>query len=105
MTAAAATERSLQEAVEDLAKILGWRSYHTHDSRNSAAGFPDLVLCHPGRNGIPGQVVYAELKSSAGKVTPDQQEWLTALRSAGQLVFVWRPEDWEDIVAVLRGLR
>lgn len=100
-----AQERSLQDAVEDIATLLGWKSYHTYDSRRSVAGFPDLVLCHPGRKGIPGQVIYAELKAESGNVTAEQQGWLDALRSAGQTVFVWRPSEWEDIVAVLKGLR
>lgn len=37
-------ERDFQAAVMELARLLGWRVYHTWDSRKSEPGFPDLVL-------------------------------------------------------------
>lgn len=82
------TEAQLQEAVVALARLQGWLAYHTHDSRHSAAGFPDLVLVRGDR------VLYRELKDARRRVTPEQQEWLDALDAAGQDVDVWRPEHW-----------
>ena len=38
------SERAFQTAVLELAQVTGWRSYHPHDSRRSAAGYPDLTL-------------------------------------------------------------
>ena len=43
------TEKKFQAAVLQIANMYGWLAYHTHDSRRSAPGFPDLVLV---RNGI-----------------------------------------------------
>lgn len=87
--AAAMREAVLQMRVEQHARTLGWLAYHTHDSRRSAAGFPDLVLVHDRQ----ARVLYRELKTARGRVSPDQQRWLTALAAAGQDAAVWRPAD------------
>jgi VRR-NUC domain len=90
------SEESFQQGVIDLARALSWHVYHTRDSRRSAHGFPDLVLCRPPR------LVIAELKSDRGHLTPEQDAWLRAFGQVpGIEVFVWTPRDKEDIVAVL----
>ena len=86
------SEETLQAKVEDLAQRLGWRKYHTHDSRRSDKGFPDLVLVHAGR----GRVLYRELKKQTGRVTKEQKEWLADLTAAGQDAGLWRPVHWFD---------
>lgn len=85
--AAAMTEAVLQQKVEEMAARLGWRGYHTHDSRRSDAGFPDLVLL---RRGVH---VVRELKTERGRVTPQQQAWLDDYQQAGVDACVWRPLD------------
>lgn len=84
-------ERDLQAAVVELARMLGYLTYHTHDSRKSAPGFPDLVLVHP----RSGALIFAELKSATGKVTREQDEWLRALALRG-VSFLWRPVHLTD---------
>lgn len=93
------TERELQNAVLELAGYLGWKCYHTFDSRRSQAGFPDLVLVKPGR------LIFAELKSARGKLTNAQADWGAALLLALQDWYEWRPIDWTSgaIEAVLKG--
>lgn len=84
------SEEQLQGAIVALARALGWLVYHTYDSRKNAPGFPDLVLCNHA-----GVLVFAELKSGRGRVTPEQQAWLDALREVGNVeVCLWRTEDW-----------
>jgi hypothetical protein len=82
------TEAELQAAIVELAQLLGWRVYHTHDSRHSAAGFPDLVLVRGRR------LVFAELKTGRRRVTEEQARWLAALGEAGVETHVWREDDW-----------
>lgn len=74
-----------------------WTFYHTRDSRRSAAGFPDCVLAQPGR------LLFAELKSTTGKLTQDQAVWLELLRHTipGVEVYLWTPHDWQDICHIL----
>lgn len=84
--------------VIELARTCGWLVYHTHDSRHSAAGFPDLVMCKPGH-----PLVFWECKRAGGRVTPDQEAWLAAIRGSLREVVagVIRPADWPHIEATL----
>lgn len=90
-----------QAKVIELAKLYGWRWYHTYDSRRSNAGFPDLTLVKGDR------LVFAELKSPKGRVSREQREWLEALAATGAEVGLWRPEDLPTVIQILgpRGVR
>jgi hypothetical protein len=88
------TEAELQTNVRQVAKLGGWLTYHTNDSRRSDKGFPDLVFVHP----LSGRTVYAELKSAKGRIRPEQQQWIDALYRGGHEVYVWRPADWPVLV-------
>ena len=90
------SEAELQGAVIDLAERLRWLVYHTHDSRHSAKGFPDLCLARGER------LVFAELKTENGKLSDAQREWLQALEIAGAECFVWRPSQFDEILGELR---
>lgn len=92
MVADQMTEAALQQQVMALAFDLGWLAYHTHDSRRSNPGWPDLALCHPKR----GRFMVRELKKSTGRLTPKQLEWLHALEAAGIDAGVWRPTQLLD---------
>ncbi|MBA2691487.1 MAG: VRR-NUC domain-containing protein [Rubrobacter sp.] len=90
------SERDFERQVLDLAKLTGWKAYHTFDSRRSAKGFPDLVLARP------PVVVFAELKNEVGKLRTEQREWLAALGCCERIESrLWRPGDFEDIQAML----
>lgn len=89
------SEAQWQADVSKLAHLLGWRHvYHTHDSRRSAPGFPDLVL-------VRERVVFCELKTDTGKLSPAQRDWLTALYGAGAEVYVARPRQERELSRVL----
>ncbi len=89
------TEAEFQQMIIDRGRLLGWLVYHTHDSRRSAAGFPDLVLCRDGR------VIFAEVKSEKGKLSKAQLAWLYELKAAVDEAYVWRPSEWGVIERVL----
>lgn len=90
------SERSFQSQVLQLAKVLGWRAYHTWNSMHSTGGFPDLVLVRRPR------VVFAELKRQDKGPTPDQTAWLEELRACDQEAYLWRPSDWNELERILR---
>ena len=107
-------EAAFQASVIELAQRLGWRVAHFRKAQNAngnwrtpvaadGAGFPDLVL-------VRDRIIFAELKTDAGRVSPDQRAWLDALAHALDLaddeapadrdhvlVRVWRPRDWAAI--------
>ena len=72
--------------------------WHDNDSRRNAAGLPDLILLGP------GGLAFAELKKQKGRVSPEQQGWLDGLTRVGVPAYLWRPSDWPEVQAVLRGL-
>lgn len=80
-------EASLQVAVAQMCDLYGIAWYHTHDSRRSPAGWPDLALC--GAHGF----ITRELKNEYGKTTPEQERWGWMLRQSGISWEVWRPAD------------
>ncbi|GAH34197.1 unnamed protein product [marine sediment metagenome] len=103
------TEKQFEAQVKDLAKLFGWKYYHTWQSIHSPAGFPDVVMVRPPR------LIFAELKSEEGKVSLGQQEWLEILKQCQKLillnhtqtlmlpeVYLWRPSQIEEIAGILR---
>lgn len=81
------SEKELQTHILGLALGLGWRAYHTYDSRRSQKGYPDLHLIRGSHS------MFRELKTKKGRLTPEQVEWSAALLGAGQDFAVWRPAD------------
>lgn len=91
------TEAGFQRAVVDLARLYGWRCYHTWRSIHSPSGFPDLVLVRTPR------VIFAELKRERGRLSPLQEAWLCDLRECqGVETYEWRPSQWSEVVDVLQ---
>ena len=75
-----APERLLQDKVIQLARMNGFRVQHSRPVQQANGrwltaiqgdvGFPDLVLAHRERG-----VLFIELKSDTGKLTPGQVSW------------------------------
>lgn len=57
-------------------------------------GFPDLVLAKE------ETVLFRELKTNTGRLSPEQREWLAHL---GNLGGVWRPRDYPLIITELEA--
>jgi hypothetical protein len=96
------SEADFQAQVVDIARWNRWSHiYHTHDSRRSAPGFPDLVLARP------GELAFAELKTDTGRPTPTQLAWLAVLATVEAATegtvhaHLWRPSDIDTITATL----
>lgn len=100
--AAAMTEAELMANVRDLANRIGLRCYHTHDSRRSDAGWPDLAV-------VGRRLILRELKTESGRLRPEQAAWIEDLQNAGVDTGVWRPSDWrsgriaKELTEVARG--
>lgn len=91
------TEKQFSQQIVELAALLGWKVYRTWNSIHSPAGYPDLTMARENR------LIFAELKSETGKVSEAQQQWLSALAATGKSeVYVWRPEQFDEIAEKLR---
>lgn len=106
----APNEAQFLGAVEELADQTGWWWLHIDPAINDrgywrtpirgplGAGWPDLVLLHP----VKRRLIFAELKSAKGKVSPRQEEVLGILGEYGYAeVYIWKPDQWEEIVQCL----
>ena len=62
--------------------------------QGDGAGFPDLVLCRD-------RVIFVELKSEKGRLSAAQKHWISKLEKAGVEIYVWRPSQYDEIVAML----
>src|SRR3990172_6784273 len=90
-------ECDFQSRVIRLAESLGWYCYHTHDSRRSQKGFPDLVM-------VRGDTcLFVELKRESGSLSVDQSRWLSALREVKRVdAFLLRPSGYEALETLLQ---
>ncbi len=89
-------ESEFQDQVVDLARRLGYDFiYHTWNSQNSPAGFPDLMI-------LRGHLIVMELKSESGTLTPEQYFWLLAFLEITPFVYVFKPSDWDEVVEALQ---
>jgi hypothetical protein len=88
-------ESAFRDAVVHYARLRGWRVMFTWNSRHSPKGWPDLFLVRNGR------AIAAELKIPPRKPTQEQWDWLKDLALCGIETYVWTPEMWSEIEAIL----
>ena len=93
-------EQWFQDRVIQRARICGFEQiYHTFDSRHSPAGFPDLILLQD------KTLIVAELKDTGGQPSPEQYFWLLAFSRVTKHVYLWHPEDEDDIQRLFEEVR
>ena len=90
-------EKTLQEHIRKLCVELRAIDpellyYHTHTSKYSPAGFPDVIIESPKQSFR----VVAELKREHGRYQPsdEQVKWLDSAYSKHDWVYLWRPRHW-----------
>lgn len=88
--AAGMSEAKLQQLVVGMAQACGWKHImHIHDSRRSlGSGFPDLCMVRGER------VVFMELKTMKGRLSPLQRSWMDALTESVAEWYLVRPDDY-----------
>jgi hypothetical protein len=80
------TEDQLLTVVRQRIRSHSLWGYHTYRSDRSDKGFPDLVI-------LGCKILYRELKTETGKLTPAQLDVINRLTTAGADADVWRPAD------------
>jgi hypothetical protein len=62
-----------------------------------------LTLIKQDANGV-ARLLYVEVKTATGRLRAAQRVWLALLAAVpGVEVYVWRPANWQSIVATLQG--
>lgn len=90
-------EGEFQARVRTLAHRLGYRTYHTRDSRGSDKGWFDLACARPG-----DRLILAELKRRGEKQTTEQLAWYEDLQRIQRVeTYLWFPGDYDAIVEIL----
>ena len=101
------SEKAFTAQVIALARWHKWRVAHFRAAmtkggrwvtpvQGDGAGFPDLIMLRHNRR------IMAELKAAKGKTTIEQAKWLESARIADFEVYIWRPENIEQIEAILK---
>ena len=101
------TEKQWTANVLELCRMFGWHAIHQIPLRtkhgwrtgvqgSGAVGFPDVLACRPPR------LVAAELKIGNRQPDGDQLYWLEMLERSGCEIFVWYPDDVDQVAEVLR---
>ena len=88
-------EACFQQQVIGLARLRGWEVWHTHDSRRSREGWPDLTIVRGER------ALFREVKRGGAMPGIHQSRCLCMLSEAGLDAEVWRPADWPLIERTL----
>lgn len=100
-------EAEFAKRIEETMAYLGLRWHHETDSRRSRAGFPDYCIVGG------GGVMFLEIKSDKGKVSPEQQAWLHDLAKAenpgannvpGVIAYAAWPKDWDRVLSDLKRI-
>jgi hypothetical protein len=95
-----ASEKLFMDKVMQIAKMNGWMIHHPSPHmvrpgvwRSDGQGVPDLTLVSTTGRGI----IFAELKTEEGKLTPIQRMWGQSIKASGGEYYVWRPNQLELI--------
>lgn len=114
------TEKEFQAQVVQIAMLHGWRVHHVRPGMTSRgkwltnvqghAGFPDLVLAHPGRKASANRpamlptIIFAELKAGRRQLSEEQNKWAWTLQACpGVEYYMWTELDMAFIIHRLGG--
>jgi hypothetical protein len=96
------SEDRFERWVISVARVSGWRGYHTRKSfgsvmgvsRLDAYGWPDWAFWHMGKR----RFLLRELKTQRGIVSAYQRTVIAELAACGVDAKVWRPSDEQEIL-------
>jgi hypothetical protein len=92
------SEKSFQSKVIANMEARRWKVHFNNNTRTSRpAGYPDLTAWHTGHK----RLIFVELKTEIGQLSEPQKTVCADLGSIGQDVYLWRPQQWNEILAIL----
>lgn len=91
------SEAQFQAKIKYEAHLAGWYVFEIYDMTMNEPGWPDLYMMH-----MDGRKFIAELKLAGKYPTQAQKKVHEYFRACGDRVYIWRPEDWEDIMKTMK---
>lgn len=86
-----------QGLVTTFATFQGWSVYVNANPKGTTPGFPHLVIVRK------PELMFVLLRTNRAEPTRAQQDWLATIAACDVRAEMWRPEDWHDVEAQLRG--
>ena len=89
-------ETAIRRAIVDYLRLHGWKVVRIVQSALSERGIPDLVAIRDGWH------VWIEVKTPTGRLSADQEKWLSDLKAHGGMCIVARGV--EDVIPLVRRM-
>ena len=98
-------EASFAHVVERLLDLYGWTWTHYEPAVRASGKWATPLRGHRGAPDYfafrDERLIFAEIKSTTGKLSPAQRRWISGLERTGVEVYVWRPADVETVKETL----
>jgi hypothetical protein len=101
------TEQQFTNELLRWLKVYQWRAFHVRNSGYGGntyvqgdRGFVD-ILAVKGSRWIAAELKIGKAGTKIGDPKPEQLQWLEALKRVGAETYIWRPENWSEILVVL----
>jgi Holliday junction resolvase len=101
------TEQAFTNELLKWLRVYGWQGFHVRNSGvrgisqvQGDKGFPDLLAIR-GERLIAAELKVKKAGTVLGEPKPEQRAWLEAFRRVGAETYVWRPENWSEILAAI----
>ena len=94
----AESEAEFIEKARALLDMCGWRWWHVRTSIGTNPGLPDIIAVH---RTVIRPILWIELKTLKGKVSPEQKEGIEILLFQGAEVHVFRPGQEQELADLL----
>ena len=96
------SHKEFEKDIDELFALFGYDLvYKTWKSLHSPKGFPDRVAVRVKDK----RKVWVELKKEGDEPTPEQVQWLEALKAVGEEVYLWYPHDYDEAARILQEVR
>lgn len=89
-------EANFMRRVVFAARSLDWLVHNTFQLKHAETGYPHLTMVREKR------LIFAKFKLTTERPDDQQLLWLARLEQTGAEVYIWRPDQYTDILRILK---